>query len=254
MPKNTLPTRTVHGIDMSAPDAIEQLLAHHRATFGNAVMLAATDGTDGEDQDDADDAGDGDDGEDQDDADDAGEGDDGDAEGGDAGLGDKGKRALDSMKAKWKAEKKRAADAVAERDQLKAEKDNAGKAPEEQALEAARAEARAEALAAGSKRILRSEVKAAASKKLANPALAVKLIDLDDLEVDDDGNVDEDAIAEAIDDLLKENPFLAAQGAGVRFDSARGKSQRKQQLSRQDLKGMTPEQIAKAYDEGRIKG
>lgn len=33
-----MPRKTIHGIDPYAPGGIEQLMAHHRATFGDAVM------------------------------------------------------------------------------------------------------------------------------------------------------------------------------------------------------------------------
>lgn len=240
--------RLLHGIDMSEPDAIEKLLAHHRSTFGDAIMRAPGEDPDpdGEDPDgenldgeDPDPDGEDPDGEDNDEA---------------ADLGDKGKKALDAMKAKMRAAQKEAKTAKAEAAQLKAEKESAGKPADEQALDRARSEATTTALAAANKRIIRSEVKAAAAGKLANPALAVRLLDLDDFEVDDDGNVDEDEIAEAIEDLLKENPYLAAQGGGVQFDSARGKPRPKRSLTKADLAKMTPEEISKAYDDGRIKG
>lgn len=39
--------RTIHGIDPYAPGGIEALLAHHRLTFGDAVMEADGDGAEG---------------------------------------------------------------------------------------------------------------------------------------------------------------------------------------------------------------
>ena len=239
-------TNTLHGIDMSAPDAPEQLIAFHRLTFGDAVMeVTDDDQEDDQDEETQDDA----EGADEDDSED----DDTDEDGADD-LGDKGKKALDAMKSKLKAAKASAREAKAESARLKAEKENAGKSADEQAISKARQEATEQATAAANKRILRSEVKAAAAGKLANPALAVKLLDLDALEVDEDGNVDEDAIAEAISDLLEENPYLAAQGGGsTKFDSARGKPKPKPKLTKADLEKMTPEQIAKAYDEGRVQ-
>jgi hypothetical protein len=238
----------LHGIDMSAPDAPKQLLDFHRLTFGDAVMRVNADADDQQEDDtensDADDQQD-----DDTDASDADDTDDTDAQ----ELGDKGKRALDSMKAKVKAATTARKAAEAEAARLKAEKDNAGKPAEEQALNAARLEGATAATAAANKRIIRSEVKAAAAGKLKNPALAVKLIDLDSLEVDEDGEVDEEAIAEAISALLEENPYLAAQGGDTKFDSARGKPKQKPKLTKADLDKMTPEQVAKAYDEGRVQ-
>ena len=40
-------TKTLHGIDMTAPDAVERLLDFHRRTFGSAVMQAEGEGGDG---------------------------------------------------------------------------------------------------------------------------------------------------------------------------------------------------------------
>lgn len=239
--------RLLHGIDMTDPDAVEQLLAFHRSTFGDAVMKADDEDLDEEESDE-----DNDEDQDEDNSDD--DGGDEDSDGDNPALGDKGKKAIDAMKAKMRAAQKEAKAAKAEAAQLKAEKESAGKPADEQALDKARAEATTTALAAANKRIIRSEVKAAAAGKLANPALAVKLLDLDDFEVDEDGNVDEEDIAEAIEDLLKENPYLAAQGGSVQFDSTRGKPRPKGQLSKTDLKKMSPAEIAKAYDAGRVKG
>ena len=241
-----MPKKLLHGIDMSAPGAVAQLLAFHYATFGDAVMKDG-DGEDNEDDDAEDQDAEKDGGQDgEDDAD--------ESEDGAEDLGDKGKRALDAMKARVKAAKAAERSAKAEAAQLKAEKANAGKPADELAIENAKREATEAALSTANKRILRSEVKAAAAGKLANPALAVKLIDLDDLEVDEDGNVDEDAIAEAISALLEENPYLAAQGGATKFDSARGKPKQKAKLTKSDLEKMSPEAIAKAYDEGRVQG
>jgi hypothetical protein len=78
----------------------------------------------------------------------------------------------------------------------------------EKAIEDAKAAARAEALAEVNARVLRSEVKAIAAGKLADPSDAARLLDLSRFEVDADGNVDAKAIAAAIDALVKEKPYL----------------------------------------------
>lgn len=67
-------------------------------------------------------------------------------------------------------------------------------------------------------RLLRSEVKVAASGKVVNPAVAVKLLDLSAFDLDDDGNVDAEVLAKAIDDLVKDHPYLAANGTQRRTD------------------------------------
>lgn len=108
----------------------------------------------------------------------------------------------------------RTARKAAERElaQLKAEKELRDKPAEEQALEQARAEARAEAKAKADARILKSELRAIASGKLADPSDAHLYIDLADFEVDDDGDVDSEALSAAVADLLTRKPHLAAAG------------------------------------------
>ncbi|MGW2260280.1 hypothetical protein ACWCXE_21060 [Streptomyces sp. NPDC001780] len=161
-------------------------------------------------------------------------------------LGDKGKRALDSMKTKWRTERDRRRDL----EQRLAQKDDTDDST------AVRRQAETEALAKANARIVRAEVKAAAAGKLADPADAHRFLDLDQLEVDADGNVDPDEIAEAIDNLIKSKPYLAAATAkrfqGTGDGGAARKAPRPKQLSRADLKTMTPEQIVKAKADGRL--
>jgi hypothetical protein len=197
------------------------------------------DGAGGDAQDTDQDGADGDEG-----GDDGDEGEDGADSGADA-LGDAGKQALDRMKAKLKDERtKRQA----------AERALADKEPGDETAQAVRA-AETTALAKANTRIVRSEVKAAASGKLADPADAYKFLDLDQFEVDEDGNVDEAEIAEAIDELVKNKPYLAAQG-GRRFtgsgDGGARKDARPKQLTRADLARMTPQQIADAQAKGQL--
>lgn len=84
-------------------------------------------------------------------------------------------------------------------------------AEQQKAREAERA-----ALAKADERILRAEVRAAATGRLADPADAFAYIDLSSFEVGDDGEVDAAAIGAAIEDLISRKPYLAAQG-GRRF-------------------------------------
>lgn len=160
----------------SAPDALDQILSDADAL--DAANSGATD-ADADVTDDADDAEEG--------ADD---------------LGDKGKQALDRMKAKLKVEKDRRVAAEAKVAQ-------AGDADD---AATARREAETAALAKANTRIVRAEVKAAAAGKLADPVDALNFIDLAQFEVDDDGDVDQEEIAEAVAELLRKKPYLAAQG------------------------------------------
>lgn len=75
---------------------------------------------------------------------------------------------------------------------------------------------KAETDAAWGRRVVRSEVRVAAAGKLANPEDAAHFIDLDKFKVDPSGDVDTKAIAAAIDDLLKEKPYLAVNGTQQR--------------------------------------
>lgn len=245
-----MPTiKTIHGIDLTAPGGIEALMSFHFKTFGDAVMLAAK--TDDEDEDEDENEGD----EDSDDTDSNDDSDDSDDEGdedpdGSEDLGDKGKNALRAMKEKVKASKKAEREAKAE---LARSKSAEGKSTEDLAAEEEREKREAAILDKANDRILRSEIKSAAAGKLQNPGLAVRLLDLSDFEVDEDGNVDEDEIAEAIDELLEKEPYLAAQsGKGTQFDSARGKRKTTKKYTKKDLASMSPEAISKAYDEGKV--
>ncbi|MFE9765110.1 hypothetical protein ACFYPC_11345 [Streptomyces sp. NPDC005808] len=204
------------------------------------------DGGDGQDDDaDGDDDGDQVDEADSDDTEAQGGSDDTDPEGADK-LGDPGKRALASMKGKWRAERDRAK----ELERKLAEKDGADE------TETVRRKAEADATAKANGRILRAEVKAAAAGKLADPADAYKFLDLDQFEVDDDGNVDSEEVAEAIEELIKNKPYLAAATAkrfqGTADGGAARKAGRPKQLTKQDLKTMSADQIVAAQDAGQL--
>jgi hypothetical protein len=121
------------------------------------------------------------------------------------GLGDAGKRALAAEREARKAAEKRAKDAEIERDRLK----QASESEQEKAVREAAEEARTEERTKANLRILRAEVKARAGTKLADPDDAVRLLDLDALEISDDGEVDTEKIDKAIERLLKAKPYLA---------------------------------------------
>lgn len=131
------------------------------------------------------------------------------AKGGDEALGDGGIAALRAEReARAAAERERDA-ARQEADDLKAKHQTA----EEKAINDAKKEGATEATLAANRRIVRSEIKAAAGGKLTDPGDAAGLLgDLDRFIVKDE--VDEKAIASAIDDLVKAKPYLAATGGG----------------------------------------
>ncbi len=134
-------------------------------------------------------------------------------------LGDAGKKALDAMKAERneaKAEAKRLADeSAALRAQIE------GREAEHAATLAAQA-VKDEALSAANQRILKAEVRAQAASKLNDPKDALLYLDLSGFEVGEDGEVDGDAVAAAIDKLITDKPYLAAQGTRFKGEADGG--------------------------------
>lgn len=172
-------------------------------------------------------------------------------EGADA-LGDAGKKALDSMKSKWHTERDKRRELEARLAEMSAPKTDT----ETPDLDALRAEAAREATAKANARILKSEVKAAAAGKLADTADALKFLDLDAFEVDENGDVDGDEIAEAIQELITSKPYLAAAPAprftGTGDGGAARKAPGPSQLTREDIARMSPQEIVKAKADGRL--
>jgi hypothetical protein len=131
-----------------------------------------------------------------------------------AALGDPGKRAIDSMKAKLAAEKaakKALADELAA---LKAPKPGDEKTPEDW-----QREADARALSKANERVLRADLKLAAKDLLIDPTDALLNLDLSQFEADADGEFDPEEIADALKDLVKRKPHLgklSAQSGGPR--------------------------------------
>ena len=167
-------------------------------------------------------------------------------------LGDAGKKALSAMKEREKAARARARELEREVAELKAAIEAKDKTPDEQELDAVRREAEAAAIARANERILRSEIKAAAAGKLADPEDALRYLDLEEFEVDESGNVDATEIVDAINELLERKPYLSAQGGRVTLDTGRGKNPAAGQLTREDLRHMTPEEIVSAKSAGRL--
>jgi hypothetical protein len=139
-------------------------------------------------------------------------------------LGDAGKKALDAMKAKWKgeAEARKALEAQFNEFKAKAEGKEAEYAAAQQEQRV-----KAEALAAANRRILTAEVKAAAKGVLTDPTDALTFLDLDALEVSDEGDVDADSLKAALDNLVRTKPYLAVQD-GRRFQGGADAGTRKE--------------------------
>jgi len=178
-------------------------------------------------------------------------GDDADPEGAEA-LDDPGKKALDAMKAKWRKERDARKALAEELAKLQAQLKSDDQPDPDKIREQARAEALAEVLR---ERAL-DKVEAKAAKLFADPEDARALLAPQVDEFIDDGKVDTDAIEEALADLLKRKPHLAAQG-GRRFQGSADSGPRNgtgpTQLTRDDLKRMSPYEIVQAKAEGRLK-
>jgi hypothetical protein len=123
-------------------------------------------------------------------------------------LGEGGIKALEAEREARRAAEKAARDAQAELDKIR----KAGMSEQERAVAEAKAAGRNEALAEVTDRLVRSEIRAAAAGKLADPGDAAAL--LGDLKrFVKDGDVDDKAIASAIDELVKAKPYLAPAGS-----------------------------------------
>lgn len=137
-----------------------------------------------------------------------------------ADLGAAGQAAIDRMKAKVKdaTAAKKAAEAKAA--ELQAQLDKAGKGedgkPAEPDLTEIRKQAKAEAEAGMLRERALDKVEVAAAKTFANPAIARALLSSKVDEFVDGSKVDTDAIGDALADLLKAEPYLAATN-GKRF-------------------------------------
>lgn len=180
-----------------------------------------------------------------------------------AALADKGKQALDRMKADRNAAKAELAKYKAlGLDPAKLQELIGKSETDKQAAEQERVrrEAESAALAKANDRLVRAQVTLAATGKLANPALALRLLDLSSFDVDDDGEVDAAAIAAAVDELLVTEPYLA-QGETKRFQGSsdngpKGTPGGVAQLTQADLDRMSAANdmagIEKARQEGRF--
>lgn len=165
-------------------------------------------------------------------------------------LGAAGQQAIDRMKVLVKEAKARAR---AAEDALKAATTpKPDDKPDADAIrKAAREEAMAETLA---ERAL-DRVELRASKIFSDPDDARAMLAGRAAEFVDGGKIDTDAIDEALQDLLKRKPHLGAKPES-RFqggaDGGARKGSKPDQLTRDDLKKMSPDQIVKAKSDGRL--
>lgn len=167
-------------------------------------------------------------------------------------LGDGGKKALEAERQARKEAEKKAKRA----DELEAElakfREDA-MSDQEKAIEQARKEAadaaREEVMSELRQDRLLTRVEAAATGKFADPKDAAAFLDLTDLDPDDP-----EAITAEVDRVLEAKPYLkasATQAPGDIDQGPRGDSG-PLQLTREDLKTMTPQEIVQAENEGRL--
>jgi hypothetical protein len=176
-----------------------------------------------------------------------------DTEGDPAALGDAGKKALDSMKSKWREERDKRRDLESRLVALESAPKGDTDQPDADQI---KAQATREATEKANARIVRSEIKAAAAGKFADITDVFANIDPAKFEVDDNGEIDPVEISDAIEELLTRKPHLAAT-ARPRFQgTGDGGAARKvsgpSQLAESDLDRMSPEAISKAKREGRL--
>lgn len=182
-----------------------------------------------------------------DDGDDSGDDSDGDD---DAKLGPAGEKALREMK-------KRARAAERELRRLKAQQDSSDDGDDDKPdPDKIRQEVEAEVTQKVAKERALDKLEAKAARTFQNPELARKLLaDQSEDFLDEKGNPDVEAIQEALDELLEDEPYLAADD-GTRFkgtgDGGTRNGSKPKQLTDADLASMSPEQITKAEKEGLL--
>lgn len=180
----------------------------------------------------------------------------------DSPLGPKGEKALQAEKEKrraaqrelreWKALGLTADDIKSILDERNADGDN--QPDPDRIKQEARAEARAELMR---ERVMdKIEAKAGGRFSLDPEDVAALVLRRNDVDEFLDGDsIDVEAISDALDGLLEKSPTLAAQG-GRRFegnaDGGTRKDDRPKQLTREDLKTMSPEEIVEAKAKGQL--
>lgn len=177
-------------------------------------------------------------------------------------LGEPGKRALEAERAAHKEAKRQLREMEAQLEEARL----AQMTEQEKAVAEARRAGELDATTKVQSRLFAAETKVAAAGKLTDPSLlsdpdvAVKLLGLDQIPVTPDGDIDSEAISQAIDQMLQARPYLAVSPGATPppSGSADGGPQgpahmgNTGQLTRADLSSMTPEQITKAKAEGRL--
>ena len=161
----------------------------------------------------------------------------------------------EKLKKALKAEREARRAAERERNTLKQQLEAKDKPAEEAAIEAARREADEAATAKANARIVKAELRAAAATRVSNLTALARLVDTDSIEVDADGNPSADDIEDAIGQFLTDYPEFAvdkSKFSGTADQGTKGKQSQKRQLTREQIKSMTPEQLMQAQKEGLL--
>lgn len=168
---------------------------------------------------------------------------------GDEPLGEPGKRALEAERAARKVAEQQAKDLQAQIDEIR----KAQMTDAEKAVAEAEARGRTAAEAEWLERHAKDQIALAAAGKLADPMDATAFIPISDVLAADGKRVDHDRLNTALDGLLKAKPHLAG-ARPVGFGPADlGGQPGPTQLTREQLKTMTPEQITEAHEKGLLK-
>lgn len=170
-------------------------------------------------------------------------------------LGDAGKRAIEQeRKARRDAEQK-----LRKLESELSEFRQSQMTEQEKAIAAARAEGAREASTKAARRLVEAEIRAAAAGRLADPADAIRLLDVDSFVPDGDGDIDAAAIAAAVANLAETKPYLAAQAPkpnpGVVPAGARATGPAtftRSQIRDPEFYAANEKEILKAAREGRI--
>lgn len=169
-------------------------------------------------------------------------------------LGPKGEKALREMK-------KRARAAERELRKIKAQKPDDKADDDKPDPDKIRQEVEAEVTQKVAKERALDKLEAKAARTFQNPDLARKLLkDQADDFLDEKGNPDVEAIQEALDELLEDEPYLAVDDGrkfkGTADSGTRNGSDKPAQLTQDDVKRLSREgkhdEIEKARKEGRL--
>lgn len=166
-------------------------------------------------------------------------------------LGDPGKKALARMKAERNAANQRATAKEARVAELEAELEKLRATPPVD-VDALTADITAKVSADANQRALAAAVKTALRTRTVDADMAFSQVDLSALDAE---AIDPEQIDAAIGALLESKPFLAATAGGFEGSVGDGgvrKAAGPSQLSRSDIKNMSPAEIMAAKREGRL--